>query len=84
MPAGDEVSDGMTWRSGAMTFAAFHNALRILTSIDRDKIEAAAEGSGTSMNIEIVERLERSLSEADILTRIDQAVSRSMTKVKPR
>lgn len=46
----------------------------------RAKIEAAAEANGTSMNIEIIERLERSLTEADILKRIDQAVTRSITK----
>ena len=46
----------------------------------RAKIEAAAEANGTSMDIEIIERLERSLTEADILKRIDQAVTRSITK----
>ncbi len=47
----------------------------------RVRIEAAARANGTSMNAEIVNMLERSLTEANILNRIDQAVARSMGKV---
>lgn len=46
----------------------------------RVQIEEAARVNGTSMNAEIIDRLQRSFTEADILKRIDQAVTRSITK----
>lgn len=50
----------------------------------RAQIEAAAAANCTSMNSEIVDRLQRSFTEADILKRIDQAVSRLTTNQGPR
>lgn len=46
----------------------------------RVQIEEAARVNGISMNAEIIDRLQRSFTEADILKRIDQAVTRSITK----